>query len=133
MKITTKLTMPSIVATSLSHKGLCGMKYSEIRKQVNSNYRSVGAKYFEELNAHNLTTMYWLAGALYDAEDYNFKGDRYHINVIGNNFVRRTCMDIASVELNLKRNIEPKYEKMLKNIVESSDKFDFITQQLYLP
>lgn len=133
VKKTTRLTVPSIVAIALSHKGLCGSKYSEARKQLNSEYRSVGAKYFAELDVCTLSNMYLMVNSLYNADDFNFEGDRYSINVVGNRYVKQMCMDIASVELDLDRTMDTKYESMLKNIIDSSFKFDYVTQNLYSP
>ncbi|MBA2861831.1 hypothetical protein [Methanococcus maripaludis] len=127
---TTELTIPSLAATALSHKGLCGRGYTKIRNQIDSEYWEIGSKLLEEWESNTSLNMYSVTAELYHAKEFNFKGKHYGINVIGNGKVRKMCMDIAAVEMDLNRKMDKKYESMLNDIICKLQKYDFETQEM---
>ncbi|MBM7408737.1 hypothetical protein [Methanococcus maripaludis] len=129
MRKTTELTIPSITATAISYKGLCGFEYTKIRRQINSEYWEIGSKLLEQWQSNMSLNMYSVTDELYNAKEFNFKGKQYGINVIGNGKVRKMCMDIASIEMELNRKMDDKYESMLNNIIGSLPKYNFETQE----
>ncbi|MBA2851762.1 hypothetical protein HNP86_001921 [Methanococcus maripaludis] len=132
-KLFERLTVPTIVAVILAHDGFGGTEYEDIRNYLTSSFGGIATKFYQQIDACTLSNMYWSVNCLYTAEDFDFEGSEYTLKVVSNYEVRRVCLDIAAVELNLPRQAEPKYEKIIKSIIESAYRFDPITEVLYLP